>query len=89
MKVRSVLLIAGAALAIASPASSAPKAAYGTWGVEMKDMDPGVKPGDDFFAYAEGTWLKTTRFPPTRPAPATITSCRTTSSFRSGRWSRT
>ena len=24
----------------------------------MKDMDPGVKPGDDFFAYAEGTWLK-------------------------------
>ncbi len=58
MKVRSVLLAAGAALAIASPASSAPKAVYGTWGVEMKDMDPGVKPGDDFFAYAEGTWLK-------------------------------
>jgi endothelin-converting enzyme/putative endopeptidase len=58
MKFRGVLLVAGAALVIASPASSAPKAAYGSWGVEMKDMDPGVKPGDDFFAYAEGTWLK-------------------------------
>jgi endothelin-converting enzyme/putative endopeptidase len=31
---------------------------YGTWGVETKDMDASVKPGDDFFAYAEGTWLK-------------------------------
>ena len=58
MKFRSVLLVAGAAVAIASPAAAQQKAAYGSWGVETKDMDPSVKPGDDFFAYAEGTWLK-------------------------------
>ena len=58
MKFRRVLLVAGAALAIASPGVSAQGPRYGTWGVETKDMDPGVKPGDDFFEYAEGTWLK-------------------------------
>ena len=26
-------------------------------------MDPSVKPGDDFFDYAEGTWLKTHPIP--------------------------
>jgi endothelin-converting enzyme/putative endopeptidase len=52
------VLVAGAALAIASPAASAQGPRYGTWGVETKDMDPSVKPGDDFFEYAEGTWLK-------------------------------
>ena len=62
MQVRSLLLVAGAALAIASPAASAAPR-YGTWGVEMKDMDPSVKPGDDFFEYAEGTWLKTHAIP--------------------------
>jgi endothelin-converting enzyme/putative endopeptidase len=58
MKFRRVLLVAGAMLAIASPAASAQSPRYGTWGVETKDMDPSVKPGDDFFEYAEGTWLK-------------------------------
>jgi endothelin-converting enzyme/putative endopeptidase len=62
MQFRSLLLVAGAALAIASPAASAAPR-YGTWGVEIKDMDPSVKPGDDFFEYAEGTWLKTHAIP--------------------------
>ena len=31
---------------------------YGTWGVASEDMNTKVKPGDDFFEYAEGTWLK-------------------------------
>ena len=35
------------------------KARYGGWGVDLKDMDTGVKPGDDFFRYVEGHWLKT------------------------------
>jgi hypothetical protein len=48
MQVRSLLLVAGAALAIASPAASAAPR-YGTRGVEMKDMDSSVKPVDDFF----------------------------------------
>ena len=31
---------------------------YLPWGLELADMDPTVKPGDDFFAYAEGMWLR-------------------------------
>ncbi|HEY7006022.1 MAG TPA: M13 family metallopeptidase [Sphingomicrobium sp.] len=63
MKLRHVLLVAGASLVIASSPASAAKPQYGTWGVETKDMDPSVKPGDDFFAYAEGTWLKNHEIP--------------------------
>jgi endothelin-converting enzyme/putative endopeptidase len=48
----SALVAATPALALAS----GPR--YGTWGVATEDMDLSVKPGDDFFAYAEGTWLK-------------------------------
>jgi putative endopeptidase len=58
MKLSSILLAASAALALASPAHSASKPVYGTWGVAIQDMDSSVKPGNDFFAYAEGTWLK-------------------------------
>jgi len=37
---------------------------YGPWGVEYSTMDRSVKPGDDFFRYAEGTWLKTAPIQP-------------------------
>jgi putative endopeptidase len=30
------------------------------------DMDTSTQPGDDFFAYANGTWLKDTSIPPDR-----------------------
>ena len=60
---RRSLLIATALLAapllaqtVAAPAGS-PR--YLPWGLELRDMDRSVKPGDDFFAYAEGTWLRT------------------------------
>ena len=49
------LLLAGV-LATAAPAvlfAAAPR--YGTWGVAVEDMDKSVKPGDDFFEFAEGT----------------------------------
>ena len=57
MRIRHLLL--ASALVAAAPAiafAAAPK--YGTWGVATADMDTSVKPGDDFFAYAEGTWLR-------------------------------
>lgn len=55
---RTVLFatIALAPLLIAATDTGKPR--YGTWGVATADMDPSVKPGDDFFDYAEGTWLK-------------------------------
>ena len=60
MKVRTFLLVAGAALAVASPAASAPKPAYGAWGYDATAMDSAVKPGDDFFDYVNGAWAKRT-----------------------------
>jgi predicted metalloendopeptidase len=35
-------------------------------GLDTAGMDTSVAPGDDFFAYANGTWLKTTDIPPDR-----------------------
>ncbi len=32
--------------------------------IDSKNMDLGVKPGDDFFSYANGTWVKNTPIPP-------------------------
>src|SRR4051812_34433068 len=32
-------------------------------GIDVSGMDRSVKPGDDFFAYANGTWLKRTEIP--------------------------
>ncbi|HWE99068.1 MAG TPA: M13 family metallopeptidase [Caulobacteraceae bacterium] len=53
----ALLGLSGAA-AHGQPAKAA-KPKYGPWGVEYGSMDRSVKPGNDFFAYAEGTFLKT------------------------------
>ncbi|KUE80119.1 peptidase M13 [Aeromonas schubertii] len=37
-------------------------------GLQGANMDLGVKPGDDFFRYANGHWLGTARIPADRPA---------------------
>ena len=31
---------------------------YQPWGLELQDMDRSVRPGDDFYAFALGTWLR-------------------------------
>ena len=33
-------------------------------GPDLGGMDPKIAPGDDFFAYANGTWVKNTQIPP-------------------------
>ena len=35
----------------------------GTWGVDTSDMDKTIRPGDDFFGYSLGSWLKTVDIP--------------------------
>lgn len=40
----------------------------GTFGFDEKAMDRSVKPGGDFFAYANGTWFKNTPIPADKPA---------------------
>ena len=39
---------------------------YGTWGFDVSGMDTSVKPGDDFFAYANGKWAARTEIPSDR-----------------------
>src|SRR5437868_3938542 len=36
-------------------------------GIDLSWMDKSVKPGDDFFSYADGSWVKNTPIPPDRP----------------------
>jgi putative endopeptidase len=38
----------------------------GEWGIDTAGMDRSVKPGDDFFAYVNGNWAKTTPIPADR-----------------------
>ena len=38
----------------------------GTWGFDLAGMDTTVKPGDDFYRYANGKWAATTQIPPDR-----------------------
>ena len=37
-----------------------------THGIAVGNMDPSVKPGDDFYEYANGAWIKRTEIPPDR-----------------------
>jgi endothelin-converting enzyme/putative endopeptidase len=65
MKIKALALAAASLIAIA-PASIAAKPVYGTWGYDAAAMDRGVKPGDDFFDYVNGTWAKKTDIAPDR-----------------------
>ncbi len=62
------VLCAAGAWAAGEPAASpaAPAAAIPPWGVELGARDPGVRPGDDFYRYAQGHWLDTHQIPPDR-----------------------
>lgn len=54
---------AGLALAAASLAATPPAAQHG---LDPAYIDRSVAPGDDFFRYANGAWLKATDIPPDR-----------------------
>lgn len=47
----------------AAPVAPAAKPAYGTFGFDTPGMDRSVQPGDSFYNYASGTWMKTTPIP--------------------------
>ena len=50
------------------PASKAPavESTVNTGGVDLAGMDRSLKPGDDFFGYANGAWIKATEIPADR-----------------------
>ena len=43
-------------------------------GIAVADMDRSIKPGDDFFRYANGAWIARTEIPPDRPSVNVFTS---------------
>ena len=58
-------MIALAVAALASPAgATAPL--FGGWGFDASGMDPAVRPGNDFFRYANGRWDTRTVIPDDR-----------------------
>jgi len=38
----------------------------GAWGLDLTTQDSSVKPGDDFYRYAEGKWMDANQIPPDR-----------------------
>ena len=64
-----ILEVTGLVGAAGGPSAQRPSAqrlTYGIWGVDLAGMDNGVKPGDDFFDYANGTWYEESVIPPDR-----------------------
>ncbi len=50
----------------AARGQSAGKPTLGAWGVDLSGMDKSVRPGDDFFEYANGNWYRNAVIPPDR-----------------------
>jgi len=63
------ILIAASAMCAWLAAESRPKVSA----VDVAGMDPAVRPGDDFYDYANGGWMKTTEIPPDRAVYASFT----------------
>ncbi|MFL6725527.1 MAG: M13 family metallopeptidase [Sphingomicrobium sp.] len=70
---KPLLLIFASALALGACSSNtsnnaASEQKQGTGiGIDLSWMDKSVKPGDDFFSYADGSWVKNTPIPADRP----------------------
>jgi len=60
--VRAMLGVAALAIAIPTIAGTT-KARYGAFGIDLTTQDATVKPGDDFWTYANGGWDKRTAIP--------------------------
>jgi putative endopeptidase len=66
MNKKTKCLSALVCIAIFSLAALAQNAAPETHGIAVANIDQSVKPGDDFYNYANGAWLKRTVIPPDR-----------------------
>lgn len=61
-----VAAVGGAAIAEREGLLSSTAAAQTALGIDPTHMDRAVKPGDDFYAYANGAWMKTAEIPADR-----------------------
>ena len=62
----AICVIALLALAPFVSADAATPTKFGRWGVDLDAMDKTVDPGDDFFRYVNGTWIRNTPIPADR-----------------------
>ena len=60
MTLKSVGVVAASLTIFAAQAQDSPH------GIAIANMDRSVKPGDDFYRYANGEWIKRTEIPPDR-----------------------
>lgn len=60
----AAFLVLGAFFSVPVRAQEAPQPA--SHGIAVANMDHTVKPGDDFYQYANGDWIKRTEIPPDR-----------------------
>jgi putative endopeptidase len=72
------------ACSAAALAQTGGKPAFGTWGFDTAGMDTSVKPGDDFFNYANGTWYKNAVIPPDRTSTGSFQNLQILSEQRMG-----
>ena len=70
MRTSLLVVVSSLFVTAAVPMGQAPAVAPATptfvHGIDTAGMDTAVKPGDDFFRYANGTWLRNTPIPPDR-----------------------
>jgi putative endopeptidase len=66
MKITRAAALALGLVSVAFAASTQQTPVFGPWGVTLAFMDPSVSPGNDFFRYTNGGWLKSAVIPPDR-----------------------
>ena len=82
---KTFVLAAGCAAALAvgtAVLAETAHPAFGSWGVDLGAMDRTVKPGDNFFLYTDGSWLKTAQIPPDRSSTGSFLDLRIQSETR-------
>jgi putative endopeptidase len=77
MKFKMLTLATASLLAVAIPAAgNAAKPVLGDWGYDKSAMNSSVKPGDDFWAYVNGSWDQRTQIPGDHPSVGSFVTLR-------------
>jgi putative endopeptidase len=64
--IRRSILLAAASLAATGALAAEAGPAVPPWGVDLTYMDTAVKPGNDYFTFTNGDWVKSAVIPPDR-----------------------
>lgn len=68
----STVLVLGVTLSPLTRSASTDRPQIGPFGVDLEAMEPSVKPGDDFYRYVNGNWLKNGKIPADRASWGTF-----------------